>query len=196
LTSSSKHRHYSKGSTALTVRRTSGYGTNLIRGRRPAVASSRRSGTSGPPRSRTIIHLCWGVACITCTSTFAHPSAPQPSTEIRSHAANRRCRLAAGTHRAPAHAFPDWYNFRVCLILQRSTVRRLASRRHCHSTATLFPIIDLWMFSTTYVVQIYSGAWTPYSATHHQHPPKATTSFNIIHPYLSKTSFITGHQIL
>ena len=58
-------------------------------------------------------------------------------------------------------SFPDWYNFRVCLILQKPTVRRLASRRHCHNTANRFPIIDLWRLSTTYVVQIYSGAWTP-----------------------------------
>jgi hypothetical protein len=58
------------------------------------------------------------------------------------------------------------------------------------------PQLEGLLREDTYVVQIYSGAWTPYSATHHQHPPKATTSFNIIHPYLSKTSFITGHQIL
>lgn len=76
------------------------------------------------------------------------------------------------------------------LSFKSPLLERLASRGHCHSTANRIRIIDLWRLYTTYVVQIYSGAWTPYGATHHHlhTPPKTITSVHILHSYPSRTS--------
>ena len=89
----------------------------------PPGASRQYGFLSGPPRLRATLVVLGCVACIICTTTLAHPFLLSPPQEhgpmpLTGAAASRlECIMPMSM------SFLDWYNFRVCLILQKPTVR-------------------------------------------------------------------------
>ncbi len=63
--------------------------------------ASRGFGQSGPPRSRATSSPCWGVTCITCTNTFAHPTIFSPPQEHGRMQLEAVGACAAGLHHDP-----------------------------------------------------------------------------------------------
>lgn len=85
------------------------------------------------PPSRAICARVWAACCITCTTLFAHPLISLPnehgSMPLTGAAASRL------EPSCPLLSFPDWYNLRVCLILQEPSVRTACFQKtlphHC-----------------------------------------------------------------
>lgn len=127
-----------KGSTALTVHRTTGDGANLIGGRPAWLFPTVREPKWATPVARHyVLMLGCGLHNLhyySCTPLLLSPPQEHGAMPLTGAAASRLEPILP-------MSFPDWFNFRVCLILQKVTVRTTGLEdtlpQHCKSTSVL-----------------------------------------------------------